>query len=119
MSEAAILGFLHNNEPILDSGQFAAEHNLDHDEVKNAIKSLQGFLYIEAKELKRETLVLTDGGKKYAAEGSPEIHFFSAIPDGTLVHDSELGQVHVFFTARYLITLRKSFVATVHWLQTQ
>lgn len=49
MSEAAILGFLHNNEPILDSGQFAAEHNLDHDEVKNAIKSLQGFLYIEAK----------------------------------------------------------------------
>ncbi|CDY65058.1 BnaC09g53300D [Brassica napus] len=81
MSEAAILGFLHNNEPILDSGQFAAEHNLDHDEVKNAIKSLQGFLYIEAKELKRETLVLTDGGKKYAAEGSPEIHFFSAIPE--------------------------------------
>ncbi|CAN6861636.1 unnamed protein product [Brassica oleracea] len=39
--------------------------------------------------------------------------------NGTLVHDSELGQVHVFFTARYLITSRKSFVATAHWLQTQ
>ena len=49
MSEAAILGFLQNNESISDSGQFAAEHNLDHEEVKNVIKSLQGFRYIEAK----------------------------------------------------------------------
>ncbi|KAG5416648.1 hypothetical protein IGI04_004215, partial [Brassica rapa subsp. trilocularis] len=39
--------------------------------------------------------------------------------NGTLVHDSELGHVHVYFTARYLRTSRKSFVATVHWLQTQ
>ncbi|CAF2328216.1 unnamed protein product [Brassica napus] len=85
MSEAAILGFLQTNESILDSGQFAAEHNLDHEEVKNVIKSLQGFRYIEAKELKRETLVLTDDGKKYAVEGSPEIHFFSAKDDLEIV----------------------------------
>ncbi|CAF2315377.1 hypothetical protein YC2023_121698 [Brassica napus] len=39
--------------------------------------------------------------------------------NSTLVHDSELGHVHVYFTARYLRTSRKSFVATVHWLQTQ
>ncbi|CAG7906892.1 unnamed protein product [Brassica rapa] len=39
--------------------------------------------------------------------------------NSTLVHDSELGHVHVYFTERYLRTSRKSFVATVHWLQTQ
>ena len=49
MAEAAILGFLQNNESIPDSGNFAAELNLDHEEVKNVIKSLQGFRYIEAK----------------------------------------------------------------------
>ncbi|KAJ4890847.1 putative phenylalanine--tRNA ligase alpha subunit [Raphanus sativus] len=88
MAEAAILGFLQNNESIPDSGNFAAEHNLDHEEVKNVIKSLQSFRYIEAKELKRETLVLTDEGKKYAAEGSPEFHFFSAVPEeGTISKD--------------------------------
>ena len=49
MAEAAILGFLQNNESIPDSGKFAAELNLDHEEIKNVIKSLQGFRYIEAK----------------------------------------------------------------------
>ncbi|CDY17340.1 BnaA10g09740D [Brassica napus] len=118
MSEAAILGFLQTNESILDSGQFAAEHNLDHEEVKNVIKSLQGFRYIEAK-LKRETLVLTDDGKKYAVEGSPEIHFFSAKDDLEVMITMLLIISFIFHWSRYLITSRKSFVATVHWLQTQ
>ncbi|KAG2329703.1 hypothetical protein Bca52824_000883 [Brassica carinata] len=90
MSEVAILGFLKNNESIPDSGEFAAEHNPDHEEVKIIIKSLQGFRYIEAKELKRETLVLTDDGKKFAAEGSPEIHFFSAIPEEGSISKDDL-----------------------------
>ncbi|CAN7072472.1 unnamed protein product [Brassica oleracea var. botrytis] len=50
----------------------------------------QGFRYIEAKELKRETLVLTHDGKKYAAEGSPEIHFFSAIPEEGSISKNDL-----------------------------
>ncbi|KAF8118396.1 hypothetical protein N665_0005s0159 [Sinapis alba] len=90
MAEEAILGFLQNNEEISDSGEFAVEQNLNHDEVKNVIKSLQGFLYIEAKELKRETLVLTDEGKKYAAEGSPEFHFFSAVPEEGSISKDDL-----------------------------
>ncbi|KAL0653599.1 hypothetical protein Bca4012_096290 [Brassica carinata] len=90
MAEAAILGFLQNNESIPDSGKFAAELNLDHEEIKNVIKSLQGFRYIEAKELKRETLVLTDEGKKYAAEGSPEFHFFSAVPEEGSISKDDL-----------------------------
>ncbi|KAJ0239238.1 Phenylalanine--tRNA ligase alpha subunit [Hirschfeldia incana] len=90
MAEAAILGFLQYNESIPDSGTFAAEQNLDHEEVKNVVKSLQGFLYIEAKELKRETLVLTDEGKKYAEEGSPEFHFFSAVPEEGSISKDDL-----------------------------
>ena len=49
MAEEAILGFLQNNDEIAHSGYFAAEHNLDHEELKNVIKSLQAFRYIEAK----------------------------------------------------------------------
>ena len=38
--------------------------------------------------LKREFFDLTDEGKKYAAEGSPEFHFFSAVPEeGTISMD--------------------------------
>ncbi|KAG2319749.1 hypothetical protein Bca52824_012962 [Brassica carinata] len=81
MAEEAILGFLKNNDEIPDSGEFAVEHDLDHEQVKNVIKSLQGFGYIEAKVLRRELWDLTDEGKKYAAEGSPEFQFFSAVPE--------------------------------------
>lgn len=49
MAEEAILGFLKNNDEIQDSGEFAVDHDLDHEQVKNVIKSLQGFGYIEAK----------------------------------------------------------------------
>ena len=38
----------------------------------------------------QETLVLTDDGKKYAAEGSPEIHFFSAIPEEGSISKDDL-----------------------------
>ncbi|KAL0801242.1 hypothetical protein Bca101_056418 [Brassica carinata] len=48
--EEAILGFLKNNDEISNSGDFPLEHDLDHEEVKNFIKSLQDFGYIEAKE---------------------------------------------------------------------
>ncbi|EOA27005.1 hypothetical protein CARUB_v10023099mg [Capsella rubella] len=80
MAEEAILGFLQNNEDIADSGQFAAEHNLNHDELVNVVKSLQAFRYIETQDIIRKTCVLTDEGKKYAAEGSPEVQLFLAVP---------------------------------------
>ncbi|KAL1208145.1 Phenylalanine--tRNA ligase alpha subunit, cytoplasmic [Cardamine amara subsp. amara] len=88
MAEEAILKFLQNNEEIADSGQFSAEQNLDHNEVINVIKSLHAFLYIDAKDIKRESWVLTDEGKKYAAEGSPEVQLFLAVPvEGSISKD--------------------------------
>ena len=44
----------------------------------------------DVQELKRETLVLTDEGKKYAAEGSPEFHFFSAVPEEGSISKDDL-----------------------------
>lgn len=80
MAEEAILGYLGKNGEIADSGEFAAKHGLDHDEVVNVIKSLHGFRYVDAQDIKRETWILTDEGKVYAAAGSPEAQLFFAIP---------------------------------------
>ncbi|EOA16530.1 hypothetical protein CARUB_v10004690mg [Capsella rubella] len=90
MAEEAILRFLQNNEQITDSGHFAAEFNLDHNEVVNVIKSLHGFRYIDVQDLKKETWVLTDEGKKYAAEGSPEVQLFLAVPEEGSISKDEL-----------------------------
>ncbi|KAG7544537.1 Phenylalanyl-tRNA synthetase class IIc alpha subunit [Arabidopsis suecica] len=90
MAEEAILGFLQNNEQITDSGQFSAEFNLDHNEVVNVIKSLHGFRYIDVQDIKKETWVLTDEGKKYAAEGSPEVQLFLAVPEEGSISKDEL-----------------------------
>ncbi|KAG2316983.1 hypothetical protein Bca52824_020105 [Brassica carinata] len=57
MEEEAILGFLQNNDEIPHSGQFAVDHNIDHEELKNVIKNCFS--------LHRSS------GKRYAAEKSP------------------------------------------------
>ncbi|EOX98025.1 Phenylalanyl-tRNA synthetase alpha chain isoform 2 [Theobroma cacao] len=90
MAEDAILGYLATHEEIPDSGQFASQHGLQHNDVVNVIKSLHGFRYIDAQDIKRESWVLTDEGKKYAAEGSPEVQLFLAIPPEGSISKDEL-----------------------------
>ncbi|KAF7840946.1 phenylalanine--tRNA ligase alpha subunit, cytoplasmic [Senna tora] len=80
MAEEAILSYLEKGHEISDSGQFASERGIDHNEIVNVIKSLHGFRYVDAEDIKRETWVLTDEGKAYAAKGSPEVQLFLAIP---------------------------------------
>ncbi|KAL2901888.1 Phenylalanine--tRNA ligase alpha subunit cytoplasmic [Bienertia sinuspersici] len=80
MAEDAILGFLKDNEQIPDSGTFAAECGIDHDEIVNVTKSLHGYCLVIAQDIKRERWVLTDEGKLYASAGSPEVQLFLAIP---------------------------------------
>lgn len=43
MAEDAILGFLEKNEEIPDSGKFADEFGIDHDEIVNITKSLHAY----------------------------------------------------------------------------
>lgn len=80
MAEEAVLGFLEKNEEISDSGKFAEQQGINHDEIVNVIKSLNGFRLVEAQDIKRERWVLTDEGKQYAEAGSPEVQLFLAIP---------------------------------------
>ncbi|EOA25743.1 hypothetical protein CARUB_v10019105mg [Capsella rubella] len=94
-TERSILGFLQNSDQISDSGQFSSDHNLDHDQVKNVIKSLQAFRYIDAQEVIRKTWVLTEEGNKYATQGSPEVQLFSAVPEEGSISMVELKVQHV------------------------
>nr|GMD95424.1 phenylalanine--tRNA ligase alpha subunit, cytoplasmic-like [Ipomoea batatas] len=80
MAEDAVLGFLEKNEEILDSGKFSEEKGISHDEMVNAINSLNGFGFVIAQDIKSERWVLTDEGKIYATAGSPEVQLFLAIP---------------------------------------
>lgn len=79
-AEDAILGYLEKNEVIEDSGNFADEFKISHDEIVNVTKSLNGYGLVIAKDIKREKWVLTKEGQVYAASGSPEFQVFSAIP---------------------------------------
>ncbi|KVI08535.1 Aminoacyl-tRNA synthetase, class II [Cynara cardunculus var. scolymus] len=80
MAEEAVLGFLEKNELITDSGEFAVEQGISHDEIVNVIKSLNGFRFVDAQDIKKERWQLTAEGKTYAANGSPEFQLFMAIP---------------------------------------
>ncbi|KAG5247768.1 phenylalanine--tRNA ligase [Salix suchowensis] len=93
MAEEAILGYLENHDEISDSGQFATDSGLDHNDVVNVIKSLHGFRYIDAQDIKKETLVLTEEGKKYAEKGSPEVQLFLAVPQEGSISKEELQKL--------------------------
>ncbi|XAR55438.1 Phenylalanine--tRNA ligase [Bertholletia excelsa] len=80
MAEEAMLGFLEKNEEIADSGKFATQHGIGHQELTNIIKSLHGFRLVDAQDIKRGRWVLTEEGKIYASAGSPEVQVFLAIP---------------------------------------
>ncbi|KAL8061268.1 hypothetical protein ABFX02_02G076300 [Erythranthe guttata] len=84
MAEEAVLGYLEKNEEISDSGIFAEEKGISHDEIVNIIKSLNGFRLVDAQDIKRERWVLTHEGDMYAEHGSPEVQLFLAVPpEGT------------------------------------
>ncbi|KAL8090019.1 phenylalanine--tRNA ligase alpha subunit, cytoplasmic-like isoform X1 [Apium graveolens] len=80
MAEEAILGFLHENHEIADSGKFATQSGISHDDIVNVVKSLSAFHFVEAQDIKRDSLVLTEEGRAYAAAGSPEVQLVNAIP---------------------------------------
>ena len=48
MAEEAILGHLEKNVEISDSGDFASQSGIDHNEIVNVIKSLHGFRLVDA-----------------------------------------------------------------------
>lgn len=93
-AEDAILGFLQSKEEISNSGDFASSLGIDHDVIVNAIKSLHGFEFVVAQDIKKERWVLTDEGKSYVVAGSPEVQFFLAVPPEGISHEQLQKQVN-------------------------
>ncbi|THG17162.1 hypothetical protein TEA_005872 [Camellia sinensis var. sinensis] len=96
MAEEVVLGFLEKNDEISDSGEFASERGIDHQELTNIIKSLHGFRFVNAQDIKRERWVLTEEGRTYAAAGSPEVQVFLAIPPEGISLEELQGVLHWF-----------------------
>ncbi|KAL0384090.1 UNVERIFIED_CONTAM: Phenylalanine--tRNA ligase alpha subunit, cytoplasmic [Sesamum radiatum] len=102
MAEEAVLGYLEKNEEISDSGKFAEEKGINHDEIVNIIKSLNGFRLVDAQDIKKERWVLTLEGDLYAKYGSPEVQLFSAVPPEGITRE-ELQVQHVDDKVRSLL----------------
>lgn len=51
MAEDAVLGYLEKNEEISDSGSFAAQFNIDHEDIVNVTKSLNAYGLVVAQVL--------------------------------------------------------------------
>lgn len=63
-----------------NSEEWASSSGLDHSVVKDVVKSLHGFGYVEAETVKKVRWVLTAEGKIYTIGGSPEVQVFAAVP---------------------------------------
>ncbi|WP_198359770.1 hypothetical protein, partial [Streptomyces fildesensis] len=61
-----------------------------HSEIVNAIKSLNGFGFVDAQDIKREIWILTEEGRKYSIEGSPEVQLFLSLPEQGSISKEEL-----------------------------
>jgi len=78
--EEALLAFLEHHQESISSEQWASSAGFDHNVVKDVIRSLHGFGYVEAETKKNTLYFLTEEGKMYTERGSPEVQFFQAVP---------------------------------------
>ncbi|XP_047942327.1 phenylalanine--tRNA ligase alpha subunit, cytoplasmic-like [Salvia hispanica] len=80
MAQEAVLGHLEHNQEIADSGVFSQEKGISHDEIVNAIKSLNGFGLVIASDIKREKWLLSEEAQSYVKYASAEVLLFEAVP---------------------------------------
>uniref|UniRef100_A0A453KU74 phenylalanine--tRNA ligase n=1 Tax=Aegilops tauschii subsp. strangulata TaxID=200361 RepID=A0A453KU74_AEGTS len=78
--EDGLLAHLNANAEIPDSRSFASSLGVPHKDVEDVIKRLTAFRIVEMQDITKETWVLTDEAKGYAARGSPEVQLVAAIP---------------------------------------
>uniref|UniRef100_N1R4Z5 PheRS DNA binding domain-containing protein n=1 Tax=Aegilops tauschii TaxID=37682 RepID=N1R4Z5_AEGTA len=78
--EDGLLAHLNANAEIPDSRSFASSLGVPHKDVEDVIKRLTAFRIVESADITKETWVLTDEAKGYAARGSPEVQLVAAIP---------------------------------------
>jgi len=78
--EAGLLAHLNSTGEVSDSRFFASSLGVSHLELEGVIKSLSAFRIVDSTDIIKETWVLTDEAKGYAARGSPEAQLVAAIP---------------------------------------
>mmetsp|Transcript_22505 Transcript_22505/g.36014 ORF Transcript_22505/g.36014 Transcript_22505/m.36014 type:complete len:570 (-) Transcript_22505:299-2008(-) len=87
--EKLLLGALKDSPEIADTWEFAAAHALPHEAVVGKLKSLEADQMLCAEPLSLAYFTLTAEAAGVAAEGSPEVRLFRAVPPG----GAELAQV--------------------------
>ena len=63
----------------LNTGSFAAEHSIDHNELCRVILSLRSDAFVETKMVKVKSYTLTKEGDECVASGSPEYKLYQAL----------------------------------------
>ncbi|GJM86934.1 hypothetical protein PR202_ga02838 [Eleusine coracana subsp. coracana] len=78
--EASLLTHLNSAGEVPDSRSYASSLGVSHAELESVIKSLSAFRIVDSTDITKETWVLTEEAKGYAAKGSPEAQLVAAIP---------------------------------------
>jgi phenylalanyl-tRNA synthetase alpha chain len=70
--EKTVLKYINDNGEIKNTENFDVEQKLDKVAFENTLKSLSAEEYIKLNVIERKEIELTDEGKSYAQNGSPE-----------------------------------------------
>ena len=70
--EKTVLKFINDNGEIKNTENFDVEQKIDKGLFDNTLKSLTAEEYIKLNVIERKEIELTDEGKSYASNGSPE-----------------------------------------------
>jgi phenylalanyl-tRNA synthetase alpha chain len=82
-TETAVLRALDRLGHIDDSGGFASELEIDHNDLVGVLKSLESYEFVSMNERRNSAYKLTDEGRSYVSAGaSPEAQVFKAVADG-------------------------------------
>lgn len=79
------MGILDKNGQIADTAVIVREENVSAEELDPVLKSLVALEYIVLEVIERKVIELTEEGKSYAADGSPEFQFVSKMEMGEKV----------------------------------
>lgn len=78
--EGRLLADLAELHSIPDSSEYAASHDIQHNQLVGVIKSLLAAGLVEGEEQRNASYALTQEGTSYLESGSPEAQVFAAIP---------------------------------------
>lgn len=88
--EKTVLQYINDNGEIKNTENFDVEKGLDKSSFDNTLKSLTAEEYIKLNVIERKEIELTDEGKSYAQNGSPEFQFVSNMVVGEVTSMSQM-----------------------------